>query len=111
MLNSGLRKLVPAVLVAMLTLSLSGLAFADGRVAKQKVSPAYPELAKKMNVVGVVKVELTVAPNGQVKSAKAIGGHPLLIDASVNAAKQFKFEPGSDETKEIVEFKFTGLAN
>ncbi|MCU1309856.1 MAG: TonB-like protein [Candidatus Angelobacter sp.] len=111
MLNSNLRKLVPVVLVAMLTLLLSGLAFADGRVTKQKVSPAYPELAKKMNVVGVVKVELTVLPNGQVKSAKAIGGHPLLIDASVNAAKQFKYEAGSDETKEIVEFKFTGAAN
>ena len=111
MLNSNLRKLVPVVLVAMLTLSLSGLAFADGRVAKQRVSPAYPELAKKMNVVGVVKVELTVAPNGQVKSAKAIGGHPLLIDASVNAAKQFKYEASTDETKEIVEFKFSGLGN
>jgi len=111
MLNSNLRKLVPAVLVAMLTLSLSGLAFADGRVTKQKVSPAYPELAKKMNVVGVVKVELTVAANGQVKSAKAIGGHPLLIDASVNAAKQFKYEAGSEETKELVEFKFTGAGN
>src|SRR5437879_7983830 len=108
MLNSNLRKLVPVVLVAMLTLSLSGLAFADGRVTKQKVSPTYPELAKKMNVVGVVKVELTVLPNGQVKSAKAIGGHPLLIDASVNAANQFKYEAGSEETKELVEFKFTG---
>jgi TonB family protein len=108
MLNSSLRKMVPVVLVAMFTLSLSGMAFADGRITKQKVSPSYPELAKKMNVVGVVKVELTVLPNGQVKSAKAIGGHPLLIDASVNAAKQFKYEAGSDETKEIVEFKFTG---
>jgi membrane protein involved in colicin uptake len=58
-----------------------------------------------MNVNGAVKVELTVLANGSVKSAKAIGGHPLLIDAAVNAAKQFKYEAG-DETKEIVEFKF-----
>ena len=42
------------------------------------------------------------------KSAKAIGGHPLLIDASVNAAKQFKYEAATEETKEIVEFKFNG---
>src|SRR6266404_4715301 len=111
MLNPNLRKLVPVVLVAMLTLSLSGSAFADGRVAKQRVSPAYPELAKKMNVVGVVKVELTVAPNGQVKSAKAIGGHPLLIDASVNAAKGFKYESSPEETTEKIEFKFGGSSN
>jgi TonB family protein len=111
MLNSNLRKIAPALLVAALMLSLSVLAFADGRTPKQKVSPQYPDLAKKMNVVGVVKVELTVAPSGQVKSAKAIGGHPLLIDASVNAAKQFKYEAGPEETKETVEFKFTGAAN
>jgi TonB family protein len=111
MFNSNLRKIAPALLIATLMLSLSGLAFAEGRAPKQKVSPAYPELAKKMNVVGVVKVEVTVAPNGQVKSAKAVGGHPLLIDASVNAAKQFKYEAGPDETKEMVEFKFSGANN
>jgi TonB family protein len=110
-MNSNLRKMVPALLVAVMTVALSGLAFADGRVPKQKVSPSYPELAKRMNVIGVVKVELTVAANGQVKSAKAIGGHPLLIDASVNAAKQFKYESGPDETKEMVEFKFNGAGN
>ena len=108
MLNLNLRKFSPALLVTILAVSLSGSAFADGRAAKQKISPAYPELAKKMNVVGVVKVELTVAPNGHVTSAKALGGHPLLIDASVNAAKQFKYEAGPDETKELVEFKFNG---
>ena len=80
-------------------------AFAQ-RVVKSKVAPSYPELAKKMNVNGVVKVELTVAPTGSVKAAKAIGGHPLLIDAAVNAAKQFKYEASTEETKEIVEFKF-----
>ena len=81
-------------------------AFAQ-RAVKTKVPPAYPELAKKMNVNGVVKVELTVLPNGSVKSAKAIGGHPLLIDAAVSAAKQFKYEASTEETKELVEFKFT----
>ncbi|MCU1284328.1 MAG: TonB-like protein [Acidobacteriales bacterium] len=109
MLN--LKKFTPALLIAILTISLSGFAFADGRATKQKISPNYPDLAKKMNVMGVVKVELTVAPNGHVTSAKALGGHPLLIDASVNAAKQFKYEAGPDETKETVEFKFNGSAN
>jgi TonB family protein len=81
-------------------------AFAE-RTVKTKVSPAFPELAKRMNVNGVVKVELTVNPNGSVKSAKAIGGHPLLIEAAVSAAKQFKYEASTEETKELVEFKFS----
>jgi hypothetical protein len=49
---------------------------------------------------------VVVAPNGSVKSAKALGGHPLLIDAAVTAAKGFKYEAGSEETKESIEFKF-----
>ena len=84
------------------TLSVSAFA----REVKSRATPVYPELAKKMNVNGVVKVELTVNPNGSVKSAKATGGHPLLIDAAVTAAKQFKYEASTEETKELVEFKF-----
>ena len=107
-MKSSLKKFAPVVMAAILMVSFSSTAFADGRVAKQKASPAYPDLAKKMNISGVVKVEVTVAPSGHVTSAKAIGGHPLLIEASVAAAKQFKYEPSAEETKEVVEFHFNG---
>src|SRR3954471_1640082 len=107
-MKSSLRKLVPALLVAMITVSISTLAFAAGRTAKSKSTPAYPELAKRMNISGTVKVEVTVAPNGHVVSAKAMGGHPLLVESAVAAAKQFKYDPSPEETKELVEFKFNG---
>ena len=107
-MKSSLKKFAPVVMAAVLMLSLNSAAFADGRVAKSKASPAYPDMAKRMNISGVVKVEVTVAPNGHVLSAKALGGHPLLIDASVQAAKQFKYEVASEETKEVVEFHFNG---
>ena len=88
--------------------SLSGLAFAqEKRTIKQRGNPSYPELAKKMNVQGTVKVEVMVAANGVVKSAKALGGHPLLIEAAVNAAKQMKFEPAAGDTREEIPFNFT----
>jgi membrane protein involved in colicin uptake len=48
-----------------------------------------------------------VAANGVVKSAKALGGHPLLIEAAVNAAKQMKFEPAAGDTREEIPFNFT----
>src|SRR3954465_12885016 len=99
------KKFVPVVLAAVMVVSLSSIASADGRQAKSKSTPAYPELAKRMNISGTVKVEVTVAPNGHVLSAKAMGGHPLLIESAVSAAKQFKYEPATEETKEIVEFK------
>lgn len=92
-------------LMALLAVMTTNAFAQSGRAIKSKATPAYPELAKKMNVNGAVKVELTVAPNGTVKTAKALGGHPLLIDAAVSAAKQFKYEAG-EETKELVTFNF-----
>ena len=66
----------------------------------------YPELAKRMSISGVVKVEVVVAPNGSVKSTKVVGGHPLLVNAAVDAVKKWRFETASEETTGVVEFKF-----
>ena len=71
-----------------------------------KVSPVYPELARRMSISGVVKVQVVVAPNGSVKSTKVVGGHPLLVNAATDAIKKWRFEAASEETTGIVEFKF-----
>jgi TonB family protein len=76
------------------------------RKVKSKVSPAYPELARRMSISGVVKVQVAVAPNGTVKSTKVVGGHPLLVNAAVDAVKKWRFESASEETTGVVEFKF-----
>ncbi|HSE49312.1 MAG TPA: energy transducer TonB [Terriglobales bacterium] len=82
-------------------------ALAEDRKAKSKVAPAYPELAKRMNVSGTVKIEVVITPAGTVKSAKAVGGHPLLIDSAMEAVKKWKFEPAGEETTQVVAFDFT----
>jgi TonB family protein len=76
------------------------------RKVKTKVAPAYPELARRMAISGVVKVQVVVAPNGSVKSTKVVGGHPLLVNAAVDAVKKWRFEAASEETTGLVEFKF-----
>jgi hypothetical protein len=35
-----------------------------------------------------------------------LGGHPLLAEALVRAVKQWKYQPGSKETTEIVKYAF-----
>ena len=52
------------------------------RRAKSKVQPEYPELARKMNITGTVRIEVVVAANGTVKDAKIMGGHPVLATAA-----------------------------
>ncbi len=76
------------------------------RRARSKVQPVYPELAKKMNIVGTVKVEVVVSPNGTVKDARVVGGHPVLATAALEAAKKWRFEPAPEESSGIIDFKF-----
>jgi TonB family protein len=76
------------------------------RKVKNKVSPVYPDIARRMNITGTVKVMVVVAPNGNLRSSKAVGGHPLLVNAAMDAIKKWKFESATDESSGIVEFKF-----
>lgn len=76
------------------------------RRAKSKVQPAYPELARKMNISGTVKIEVVVAPNGTVKDARVVGGHPVLANAALDAAKKWRFEPSAAESSGVIDFKF-----
>ncbi len=78
----------------------------EGRKVKTKVAPIYPELARKMAVTGVVKVQVTIAANGTVKSAKVVGGHPLLVDPAMDAVRKWKFEPGPEDSTQVVECVF-----
>lgn len=76
------------------------------RKVKSRVQPVYPEIARRMGIAGVVKVQVVVAPNGNVKSTKLVGGHPLLANAAMDAVKKWRFEPGPEDTTGVVEFKF-----
>jgi TonB family protein len=71
-----------------------------------KVSPAYPDLAKRMHVGGVVKVEVVVRSNGSVKSARALGGNPVLIESATEAVHKWKFETAAAETTEVLQLTF-----
>ena len=78
------------------------------RKVKTKVAPTYPELARRMNVTGRVKIEVIITPDGRVKSTRALGGHPLLVQACIDAVKEWKFVAATEETTQVVEFEFSG---
>jgi protein TonB len=100
------RRFLPVFLASSLSVSAFAFAGEDGRKVKTKVTPIYPEMAKRMNISGAVRLEIVVGQNGSVKSVKALGGHPLLVDAAMNAVKQWKYESG-DESTQVVEIRFT----
>ena len=55
--------------------------------------PAYPPIAKAARASGTVVVQVLIDENGNVVSAHAVSGHPLLQGAAVGAARQAKFSP------------------
>src|SRR6266850_2582912 len=57
--------------------------------------PDYPADAKSAGAAGSVAVQVTIDEMGSVIEAKAVSGHPLLQQPSVNAALQARFSPTS----------------
>lgn len=55
--------------------------------------PAYPAIARQAHASGTVVVQVTIDENGNVISARAVSGHPLLQAVAVGAARQARFSP------------------
>jgi TonB family protein len=102
--------MIAAVLATLLTAlaarsSAQAPAHAERKVVS-RVDPFYPEMAKRMHLGGVVKLEAVVRPNGTVKSAKPLGGSPVLIESARVAVLKWRFEVAPEETTEPVQVTF-----
>ena len=79
---------------------------ASTRRVINRVVPAYPELARTMNVKGIVRLEVIVLANGTVKSVNATGGHPVLVQAAERAVQKWKWDHAARESTEQIELRF-----
>jgi Gram-negative bacterial TonB protein C-terminal len=57
------------------------------------VRPEYPPTASSVNISGPVYIGVLIDTEGKITSAWAHRGHPLLIPASIKAARASTFEP------------------
>lgn len=55
--------------------------------------PEYTSFARGARASGTVTVQVTIDEQGNVTTAQAVGGHPLLHAASIEAARGAKFSP------------------
>jgi len=111
--HKSVRKIAKSALLVATLCGAFGILSVPGaqaqtseRKVKFKITPQYPDMARKLGLTGVVKLEIVVAPNGNVKDTKVIGGHPILVNAAVDAVKRWKFESASAESIKTLEFKF-----
>ena len=113
MRTSKWKKFAMAATTVLVLTGVSGFAQTGStdeskRKVKTKTAPMYPELAKRMNVSGKVKIEVVITPDGHVKSTRVVGGHPLLVQACQDAVKEWKFVSAPEESTQVVEFEFHG---
>ena len=92
--------------VLALALSVALPAYADGRAIKSRVNPVYPEIAKRMKIGGLVKLEASVSADGRVVSVKTLSGNRMLSNAAEDAVKQWKFVPGAEQSTEEIDVNF-----
>ena len=57
--------------------------------------PAYPELAKRARIQGVVKLQVKVKTDGSVEVEKILQGEPVLAEAAIEAVKKWRANPAS----------------
>ena len=59
----------------------------------RRILPAYPALAKQARVQGTVRLLGVISKEGRIEKLQVISGHPLLVQAAVDALKQWTYRP------------------
>ena len=102
------RKLAQLACLALVFGLGSGIVFSqdtDRKILK-RVEPEYPAVLRDKGIGGVVKLRVTVRPDGTVKDVQTIGGNAVLVEAGTRAVKQWRFSPADKEAPVEVTFHF-----
>ena|SRR6266481_4258807 len=80
------------VLTLVMSISVEKCVFAQQeqpgtRTVVKKVLPVYSDIARRLQLRGIVKVEVIVPPNGTVKSSRVIGGSPCWQELPLRQSK------------------------
>jgi protein TonB len=59
----------------------------------KQVMPVYPALAKQARVAGTVRLLAVISRDGTIQDLKLMAGHPLLVQAAIDAVKQWTYRP------------------
>jgi periplasmic protein TonB len=57
------------------------------------VQPAYPQMARIAHIQGDVILQATISKTGAIENLHAMSGHPILIQAALDAVRQWKYKP------------------
>ncbi len=58
-----------------------------------KVNPVYPPLARQARIQGTVTLSALIGKDGSIEELTLVSGHPLLVQAAMDAVKQWRYRP------------------
>jgi len=100
-----IRRIIAACCLLAMAAQISWGAEAT-RHLKTKVLPEYPELARRVNIKGAVRLELVVTPDGKVKDVTVLGGNPVLARAAVEAVRKWRYTSADAQSTIVVKLDF-----
>ena len=63
-----------------------------------RVEPEYPETLRQLHIGGIVRLQVTVSPQGRVESVILLGGNPILGESAIKAAQQWIYAAAPSRT-------------
>jgi TonB family protein len=103
--------LVVLVALGILSLAVKGQAPGTSVGVSSAVAPVYPPLALSAGVTGEVRVRVAINGDGSVARADAVDGKEPLKQATLEAARRWKFEPQRQSTEAMLTFSFQIVPN
>ncbi len=58
-----------------------------------RTTPNYPPLARQTRISGTVRLHAIIAKDGTVQQLEVLSGHPLLVQAALDAVRQWRYQP------------------
>jgi protein TonB len=58
-----------------------------------QVRPVYPPLARQARISGTVRLQAIIAKDGTIMQLEMLSGHPLLVQAALDAVRQWRYQP------------------
>jgi len=71
------------------------------RIVRPVAQPAYPEVAREAGIEGLVELRVLIDESGKLTDIRAVSGEPVLLQAAIDAVRQWKYRPLVIEKKPV----------
>ncbi|PYV84629.1 MAG: hypothetical protein DMG93_04100 [Acidobacteria bacterium] len=76
------------------------------RALQVRVGPEYPATLRQRSIGGIVRLQLTISPEGMVENVSLLGGNPILAQSAMDAVRNWRYSAARSRSKMEVTIPF-----